>query len=43
MGYINKNGLLETVLDDQYISINDLKQKVHELNPMYISVKIQLN
>ena len=37
-GYINKNGILETVLDDQYISINDLKQKLHELNQPYVYI-----
>ncbi|MBY6181167.1 tRNA (adenosine(37)-N6)-threonylcarbamoyltransferase complex dimerization subunit type 1 TsaB [Staphylococcus warneri] len=30
--YQRKNGILETVLDDQYISINDLKLKLHELD-----------
>ncbi|QJX55640.1 tRNA (adenosine(37)-N6)-threonylcarbamoyltransferase complex dimerization subunit type 1 TsaB [Staphylococcus warneri] len=36
--YQQKNGLLETVLDDQYISINDLKQKLHELNQPYVYI-----
>ncbi|MDK4214320.1 tRNA (adenosine(37)-N6)-threonylcarbamoyltransferase complex dimerization subunit type 1 TsaB [Staphylococcus warneri] len=36
--YQRKNGILETVLDDQYISINDLKLKLHELDQPHVFI-----